>query len=88
MEVYIRRNLLHAGLKEEYARLFSTKLALEQVIEYCVQHNQIIRSDSNEGDPTYSLNSELQVISSREEMMQGLLFTAHIYPREETLHIS
>ena len=85
--------LLDAGLIEQYARLFSTEIELEQAIKSCIQNSMIIPNTLEDGTMAYSLTdeSQIQIPSSSDQTelsLQGLIFITHIYPREENLHDS
>lgn len=85
--------LLDAGLDQQYAHLFSGRIKLEQAIQSCVQSSMIIPSVLEDGSLAYSLTNELrnQISFSFEPkklILQGLIFTAYIYPREEIVHDS
>ena len=85
--------LLDAGLDQQYAHLFSARTELEQAIKSCVRYSMIIPSELEDGSLAYSLTDELQdqlsfSFEPKELILQGLIFIAYIYPREEALHDS
>ena len=85
--------LQDAGLDQQYARLFLDRIKLEQSIKSCVQYGMIVPIKLEDGSLAYSLADELQdLISSsfepKELIVQGLIFTTYIYPRDEILYDS
>jgi len=85
---------LGAGLNQHFVRLLSTRTELEQAIQFCIGHNMIVLSKLQDGSQAYSLTdqSRTQISGSPKQselaLHQGLIFTSHIYPREEHLHDS
>lgn len=90
----VREVTLHeAGLDEQVARLFSSQIELEQAIKSCIQLGLIVLGTLADDSPAYSLSNQSrhQISHSfkREELsLLGLIFTAHIYPRDQTLEPS
>lgn len=85
--------LFEAGLSQHCARLFSAKVELEQAIKSHIKYGMITPNVLEDGSLAYSLANEIKIQISRsfeqeELVLQGLLFTTHIYPREEVLHDS
>ena len=90
----VREITLHeAGLDEQVARLFSSQIQLEQAIKSCIQLGLVVLGTLGDDSPAYSLSdqSRHQISQSfkREELnLLGLMFMAHIYPRDQTLEPS
>ena len=85
--------LLDTGLNQQCVHLFSARIELEQAIKSCIQNSMIIANELEDCSLVYSLTDDLQTRISRffkqkELILQGLIFTTHIYPREEILHDS
>ena len=81
--------LMESGLDEEYVRLFQTELQLDQIISCCIKNETIIQNGTGEDSLTYSVAGDQHSSSDAEELMlPGLIFIAHIFPREENLHSS
>lgn len=85
--------LLDAGFNQQCAHLFSDRIQLEHAINSCVRSSMITPRELEDGSLAYSLADGLEDQLSRsferkELNLLGLIFTTHIYPREETLHDS
>ena len=85
--------LQDAGLNEQVSRFFSSHIKLEQAIESCIQLGLIVLGKLTDDSLAYSLSdlSRHRISQSfkREELsLLGLMFTAHIYPRDQTLEPS
>ena len=81
------------GLNEQVVSLFSSQIKLEQAIKSCIQFGLIELGVLVDGSLAYSLSNQSrhQVSQSfkREELsLLGLMFTAHVYPRDHTLEPS
>ncbi|OCT52740.1 hypothetical protein CLCR_09568 [Cladophialophora carrionii] len=84
-------NLADTGLDARLVRLFSSEHDLKHALEACVRQGVIVRTQSDDGLVAYSLCNEAQFSNAPEQdalMLQGLIFLAHVYPREEALHDS
>lgn len=90
----VREVTLHeAGLNEQVVRLFSSQIELEQAIKSCIQLGLIVLGTLADDSLAYSLSdqSRHQISQSfkRDELsLLGLMFTAHIYPRDQALEPS
>ncbi len=85
--------LRDGGFDEQVACLFSSKIRLAQAIESCIQLGLIVVDVLVHDSPTYSLSDQSrhnisESFESEELSLLGLMFTAHIYPRDETLESS
>ena len=85
--------LSEAGINEQFVRLFSSRMELEQAIKSCVRDNMIIPYELEDGSLAYSLTNprQVQISSSFGQMelfLQGLVFICHVYPTDETRHDS
>ncbi|KAL6714255.1 hypothetical protein ACLMJK_007678 [Lecanora helva] len=90
----VREFTLHeAGFREQVARLFSSQIELEQAIKSCLRLGLIATGVLADGCLAYSLSdqSRFRISQSfkREELsLLGLMFMAHIYPRDQVLEPS
>lgn len=85
--------LRNAGFDEQVACLFSCKIGLAQAIQSCIQLRLIKLVVLADDSLAYSLcdQSRRQISESFEYeklSLLGLIFTAHIYPRDQTLESS
>jgi uncharacterized protein YejL (UPF0352 family) len=85
--------LYDAGLNEQVAHLFSNRIKLDQAIKSCIQLDLIVLDTLVNDSLAYSLSdqSRHQISQSfkHEELSRlGLMFVAHIYPRDQTLEPS
>ena len=79
-----------AGLDDQVTRLFSDKTRLEQVVEDCIQRDLVVMHGKLDSSVTYSLSDQVRNCVSKsfgenELSMLGLIFTAHLYPRDPGL---
>lgn len=79
-----------AGFIEQITCLFSSQRELEQTIGSCIQLGLIVQGVLEDGSLVYAVSehSQHQISQSfeREELhLLGLMFTAHIYPRDQAL---
>lgn len=86
-------SLFNTGINPQYVHLFSSRTKLEQTIKFCIQDNVIIEHELEDASLVYSLtaNSKSQIarcFNSKDLILPGMIFTAHIYPREENLQDS
>lgn len=83
-------SLTDAGLDDSFVRLFSTEHDLKQALESCIRKGVIFRTQLDDGSVAYSLCNEAWTPNTSEDvlMLQGLIFLAYIFPREEALHTS
>jgi len=85
--------LRDAGLDEQVACLFFSKIKLEQAIQSCIQLGLIVRGVLADDSLAYSLSDQArhQISESFEYerlSLLGLVFTAHLYPRDQSLEPS
>ena len=86
-------SLLDTDLDQQYVQLFSIRTELEQAIKSCIQDDMIIADKLEDDSSIYSLAPNVQTKISHhwkpdELILPGLIFIAHIYPREEFSHES
>jgi hypothetical protein len=85
--------LYDAGFDKQITGLFSSQSKLEQNIESCIQLGLIVQGVLDDGSLVYSISDQSQHQISQsfkdEELhLLGLMFTTHIYPRDQTLEPS
>lgn len=78
------------GENEAWTTIFSSHASLQSSLERCIEDRSIISSDSQSGEPSFSLNpywqGKLQESFDPEELfVPGAMLVAHIFPREECL---
>lgn len=80
-----------AGLHDHYVHVFATRHDLMQLLDLCIQEGVVSQTPLEDGSPSFSLCAQAQFSKKPEEegiMLQGLIFLAHVFPREEALHDS
>lgn len=85
--------LRDCGFDEQVACLFLSKIRLAQVIESCIQLGLIVVDVLVDDSRKYSLSDQSrhhisESFEPAELSLLGLMFTAHIYPRDQTLESS
>lgn len=85
--------LHHSGVNEKISHLFSSQPVLEQALNYHFEAGLITRFVSADGSVAYSLSDHLhhqisQFFGNKDPDLFGLIFTTHIYPRDENLEPS
>lgn len=85
--------LRDAGLNGQIACLFSSKVTLAQTIETCIQLGLIVSDVLADDSLAYSLSDQSrhqisESFKNEDLSLLGLIFTAHIYPRDQTLEPS
>ncbi|KAK5527602.1 hypothetical protein LTR25_011051 [Vermiconidia calcicola] len=80
-----------AGLHDHYVHVFATGHDLMQLLDFCIQEGVVSQTPLEDGSRSFSLCAQAQFSKKLEEegiMLQGLIFLAHVFPREEALHDS
>jgi hypothetical protein len=79
-----------AVFDRQIVSLFSSQSKLEKSIEFCIQLGLVEQSWLEDGSVMYSISDQSrhqisQSLKGEELQLLGLMFTAHIYPRDQTL---
>ena len=82
--------LQDTDIPEQITDLFSSQSRLEQAVQSCIQSNLVVQCVAPDGSLMYSTSNQSypQISQSYEGealSLLGLMFTAHIYPRDQTL---
>ncbi|RDL31542.1 Uncharacterized protein BP5553_09751 [Venustampulla echinocandica] len=82
-----------AGFDEQTTSIFSSQTVLEQTIETCIRFGLVLQGVSEDGSLQYSITEQSrrqisQTVKGEELHLLGLIFTTHIYPRDQALEPS
>lgn len=79
-----------SGIRQEITLLFSSETTFRSTLKTCIEHGSIVSVEGTGGTLRLSLgiNARTGLVHSgkQEELgFLGLVFTAHIYPRDQAL---